>query len=255
MFPESSLALGMRPNRKKSVYSPPFKKHISRNKEQIIMLTSRFHIACIAFFCFIAPIILAAQTPEKGRFPSAISLTLSSAIHASAPFLAHEGTGAFDNYLSMNLPFAPAEALWKALEKQVNQPLKNRGEAHITVISPPEFSQVLGKVLTMKDINEIATNMAIQNARFTPLCLGRAQVSLEGKLEQSYFVVVRSEDLVNIRRAIFDRYVAKGGEASLWDPLHFYPHITIGFTKQDLHEEGNGVRKGINACFCETLER
>ena len=219
------------------------------------MLNSRFHRVCIAILCLIAPIILSAQTLEVRRFPSTISITLSNAIHAPVPFLAHEGVGAFDSYLSMNLPFAPAEALWKALEKELKQPLKNRGEAHITVISPPEFSQVLGKVLTIKEINEIATKMAIQNARFTSLCLGRAQINLEGKPEQAYFVVVRSEDLVNIRRAIFERYVTKGGEASLWDPLHFYPHITIGFTKQDLHEEGNGVRKGINACFCELLER
>jgi hypothetical protein len=80
-------------------------------------------------------------------------------------------------------------------------------------------------------------------------------VALEGKSEQAYYVVVQSEDLVNVRRAIFRKYCEKGGESSLWDPQHYYPHITVGFTKQDLHEESNGVRKGANSCFMEITQK
>ena len=195
-------------------------------------------------------------TKQQNQWRVAVHCTvqLDSAIYKPVPFLAHQGSGAFDNYLAMNLLYSPAEALWKSLEKQLGVSLKNRGEADITVISPPEFSSVLSKVLTMQEINKIAQSMNIQNARFTPLCLGRAQVMLGEKLEQTYYVVVGSEDLLNIRRAVFEAYQAKGGEPSLWDPLHFYPHITIGFTKQDFHEETNGVRKGINSCFCQIHE-
>lgn len=193
---------------------------------------------------------VAAQTAPSA--PSKTPLVLNAGVYAPAPFLAHSGTGAFDNYLAMNLPFAPVETLWKALEKALGGvALKNRGEAHITVVAPPEFTSVLSKVLTMQEINEIATSLKIQSARFTPLCVGRAQVTLEGKMEQTYYVVVQSEDLVNIRRAVFRKYCEKGGEPSLWDPQHYYPHITVGFTKQDLHEESNGVRKGVNSYFLD----
>jgi hypothetical protein len=198
---------------------------------------------------------LAAQPVPQAHSAQKAPLVLSAAIHAPAPFLAHSGTGAFDNYLTMNLPFAPVETLWKSLEAALGTALKNRGEAHITVISPPEFTSVLSKVLTMQDINDIATKLNIQSARFTPVCVGRAQVALEGKSEQAYYVVVQSEDLVNVRRAIFRKYCEKGGESSLWDPQHYYPHITVGFTKQDLHEESNGVRKGANSCFMEITQK
>jgi hypothetical protein len=208
----------------------------------------------IVALCLLFTGTLAAQ-PTPQHITSKVPLVLSAAIHTPAPFLAHSGTGAFDNYLTMNLPFAPAEALWKSLESALGTPLKNRGEAHITVISPPEFTGVLSKVLTMPDINDIATKLNIQSARFTPVCVGRAQVALEGKNEQAYYVVVQSDDLVNIRRAIFRKYCEKGGEPSLWDPQHYYPHITVGFTKQDLHEESNGVRKGANSCFMEITQK
>lgn len=183
------------------------------------------------------------------------SLVLSSSVHAPVPFLAHTGGGAFDNYLTMNLPYAPAEALWKALEQRLAKPLKNRGEAHITLITPPEYTSILSKVLSMQDINDIASRMNIQSARFTPVCVGRAEAVLEGKPEEAYYVVVRSEDLIAIRRAVFEKYVAKGGAPSLWDPLHCYLHITLGFTKQDLHEEVHGVRKGANSCFLDVVEK
>ncbi|MCU0428114.1 MAG: 2'-5' RNA ligase family protein [Candidatus Kapabacteria bacterium] len=198
-------------------------------------------------------LLLSQNVALQGHFAGNCAVKFDVSIHQAAPFLVHTGNGAFDNYLAMNLPYPPAEALWKSLEKQFGTTLKNRGEAHITVISPPEFSNVLGKVLTIQEINDIALTMKIQNARFTPVCLGRAQVVLDGKAEQTYYVVVRSDDLLAIRRAIFEKFCAKGGEISLWDPHHFYPHITIGYTKQDLHEEGNGVRKGVNSCFCEIV--
>lgn len=207
-----------------------------------------------ALLCFFVVVSAQHATAQTQQLPSKTILVLNAAVHSPAPFLAHSGSGAFDTYLTMNLPFAPIETLWKSLEKAVETTLKNRGEAHITVVSPPEFTGVLSKVLTIQEINEIATSLRIQTSRFKAVCVGRAQVVLEGKTEQTYYVVVQSEDLLNIRRAIFRKYCTKGGEPSLWDPEHFYPHITVGFTKQDLHEEGNGVRKGTNSCFMGIVE-
>jgi len=219
---------------------------------------------CSASVSVLVPFDAQAQSPHVPQIATAAhlatsatapTLVLSKALHGTAPFLAHNGTGAFDNYLAMNLPFEPIRALHKAVEQRLGRTLLSRGEAHITVIKPSEYSTVLGKVLTMQEIDSIALALHIQRAALSVVCLGRAQYPINGTLEQTYYVVVRSEDLLRIRKAIFTRFVERGGEPSLFDPLHVYPHITVGFTKQDLHEEVQGVRKGENSCLWGIEER
>ncbi len=216
-------------------------KIMSRKIAQILVLS--------AFF-FTYSCDLTAQT-------KAAEIMVGAAVHETMPFTKHTGAGAFDNYLTFDVSYAPIKAVFEQVQKYVgaSNVLKNRGEAHITVITPPEYNNVLSKALTMNDINEIASAINIQQSKFTVTCLGRAQVLVEGKGEQTYFIVVHSEDLLNLRRAIFKRYVEKGGEPSLWDPAHFYPHITVGFSKQDLHEEGQGVKKGENSCLLSIREQ
>jgi hypothetical protein len=209
------------------------------------------NIRCIALFLAIVYSHSFLSLPET----QAQTLSLSKSAHTPAPFIAHSGEGAFDSYLAMNLPFEPFQALWKDVEKRVGKPLQNRGEAHITVLKPQEYYNVLRTVLTMQEINDIANTLKIQSSAFTPICVGRAQITLEGKPEQAYYVVIRSEDLFALRRAIAKRYVEKGGEPSLFDAQHFYPHITLCFSKQDFHEEVHGVKKGEQTCFFELTEK
>ena len=64
-----------------------------------------------------------------------------------------------------------------------------------------------------------------------------------GQNEFTYFVVVQSEDLISIRKKIQDSFVGKGGDKNDFNPLNYFPHITLGFTKRDLHES-DGVIKG-----------
>jgi hypothetical protein len=203
---------------------------------------------------------VAAQAQAARQLPA---FTLDKRVHDAVPFIPHSGAGAFDNYLTMNLPFAPVESLWKSLQhilqhilqQTLQKPLVNRGEAHITVITPVEFSTVLGNVMTMRNIDSIASAMNLQAARFTCACLGRAQITVNGAIEQTYYVVVQSDDIRAVRRAIFKHFVEQGGEPSLFDPERCYLHITVGFTKQDLHEETHGVRKGANSCVADIVER
>jgi len=151
------------------------------------------------------------------------------------------------DYLQMVLPYPPVRELYEEFTRQPSTPnLKNRGEAHITVITPPEFAALV-KAVSIDEVNEIARAEKIQNSRIEAVCLGSGQAIVDGRGERTYFVVVRALDLVRIRARIYDRYLKNGGANGVFDPNHFYPHVTLGFTKSDLHEQ-QGVVKGENSC-------
>jgi hypothetical protein len=177
-----------------------------------------------------------------------IKLDSKMADGSAIKFLPHEGAGKWDNYLVMNLPFRPAAEVFKKLEETKKIKLKNRGEAHITVITPIEYWQVLrGKDVTMSEINRIAKDLKIQQSKVEVVCIGRGQATLNSKDESTYFVVVNSQDLIGIRRAVQKLFITKGGKAADFDPNIFYPHITLGFTKRDLHES-DGIIKNSKRC-------
>ncbi|OGT48298.1 MAG: hypothetical protein A3E82_05775 [Gammaproteobacteria bacterium RIFCSPHIGHO2_12_FULL_38_11] len=50
--------------------------------------------------------------------------------------------------------------------------------------------------------------------------------------------------MLNIRRQIYQEYLANGGTRQAWDPDHYYPHITVGYSLRDLHES-DGVIKDV----------
>jgi hypothetical protein len=160
-------------------------------------------------------------------------------------FVPHTAPG-FGSYLEMEIPYPPVRTLFDALAPFTG-PLHSRGEAHITVITPPEFQNVLSARLTIEAIDTIALEESIQSSRFSLVCVGKAQAAIEGKSESTYYLIVASPDLVRIRHRIFDAYVQRGGEPSHFDPEAFDPHITVGFTRRDL-QESDGVFKGRNSC-------
>lgn len=165
------------------------------------------------------------------------------------PFIKYEGVGELDNYLAMNLPFEPVAKLFAQLLVSERKPMTSRGEAHITVVTPIEYWQILRPAgISMANINAIAESAQIQNAQFEVKCLGRGEASIDGKNEQTFFVVVKSDDLLEIRRQVHSLLVSKGAQTPAFDPEHFAPHITVGFTKRDLHE-ADGVIKDQGACI------
>ena len=168
---------------------------------------------------------------------------------SSVEFLQHQGNGKFDNYLSMNLPFAPMKALFSQVQANENVELKNRGEAHITVVTPIEYWEALRPhQISMQEINDIASKYQIQDSKFEVVCLGRGVASINGKTETTYFAVVKSQDLIKIRQEIFKIFLSKGGSKAEFDPDRFFSHITIGFTNRDLHEQ-DGVIKDERSCI------
>jgi hypothetical protein len=167
----------------------------------------------------------------------------------SMSFVPHEGAGAFDNYLAMNLPEKPAKELALKLENWSGLHLTTRGEAHITVLTPIEF-QKLRRVVSIREINELATQAGIQKSIVDIRCLGRGKLTIADKEESAFFVVVKSPELLAIRGKVAALFLSKGGRASEFNPDTFYPHITIGFTKRDLHFE-DGIVKDETACIAD----
>jgi 2'-5' RNA ligase len=197
----------------------------------------------LALLTFIFSMTVGAQTIEL-KIPTDI-------YHNNEElFLTHEGPGAFDSTLAMNVLYAPVKSLHSQLEASLGKKLdyfklwNPEGEAHITVVTPVEFFNVLKAKLSMKEINAIAERYDIQEARMSILGLGSGKAWIEGKEEETYFLIVDSAGLRNIRQQIWYEFTRRGGDAGAFDPTWFFPHITIGYTKRDLHE-ADGILKNL----------
>lgn len=157
-------------------------------------------------------------------------------------FISHTGPGPFDNALALSIPYEPIKELRVSIEKVVKRPLDYfkgwdpKGEAHVTTITPPEYSNVLSTHLSMNEIEAIAAANKIQNADLLILGVGSGKKEINGTSEETFFVIVDSQKLRQIRNEIWTLFVKKGGDPKSWDPTWFFPHITVGYTKQDLHE-------------------
>lgn len=181
-------------------------------------------------------------------FAAPVKLPLSKTIHHHESFISHIGSPV-GYWLGENVNFTPVDQLREKAQKQLKTPtLLTRGDAHITVITPPEYQNVLSPYLSAEQIDQIAMTAHIQKREFKVVCLGHGVAKeSSGDLLQNYFIVVKSPGLLKIRQKIFKAYVHNGGPASRFDPWHFTPHITVGFTKRDLFES-DGVFKQLNAC-------
>lgn len=172
-------------------------------------------------------------------------LKLSTDIYHQAEEVFHSR----DIALAMNITYVPIKDLRSQLEGLLGIKLDYfkgwdpAGEAHITVITPPEF-EILKTKFSMKELEAIADRYDIQRSRLMILGLGSAQKKLDGKDESSYFVIVDSYELRMIRQMIYYEFIRRKGDRSAFDPTWFFPHITIGYTKRDLHES-DGVLKNL----------
>jgi hypothetical protein len=153
------------------------------------------------------------------------------------------------SHLAMNINYAPVAQIRQNIESQIHYELKNRGEAHITVLTPIEY-EILKDHLSMAEINSLVVREGIQKSSFKPLCVGRGRLQIDGKEEETYFIVVESQDLKNLREKIREAYVAKGGSVGDFKADIVYPHITLGYSKRDLHFE-DGVIKDEHSCIAD----
>jgi 2'-5' RNA ligase len=183
-------------------------------------------------------------------------LNITTAIYQNyeETFHSHIGEGQFDSTLAMSIRYSPI----KSLREQIQSALKinldyfkgwnPNGEAHVTVITPVEFYHVLKNKLSMKEIEAIADKYDIQESMLSLHGIGSAKEMVEGKEEETFFVIVDSANLRNIRQQIFYEFTRRGGDRGAFDPAWFFPHITIGYTKRDLHES-DGVKKNLKHSY------
>ncbi|XGC79378.1 hypothetical protein ACES2L_08555 [Bdellovibrio bacteriovorus] len=192
---------------------------------------------------FVSVLIIVFLTACTHKSGSALrKIAYSPSEITAQPF----SSGKEKTYLSLDLAYAPFEKIRIDLEEQEDLRLQHRGEAHITVITPPEF-KILQKKVSMKEIEAIATELEMQ--KFTPklLCVGKGSLQISGKTESTYYVVIESERLYQIRKAVETLYHKKGGKEN-FDAENYYPHVTLGFTKRDLHLE-DGIKKDASSCL------
>lgn len=192
------------------------------------------------------PFLLLITIPAFANQP----YLLAPKIHdgGSVPFLQFAGPGEFDSYLTMNLPYGPMPELVKQIETREQVSLKTRGEAHITVVTPVEFwHQLKPYGISMKQIDQIAKDFKIQSSPFQIICLGRGEAVLAGQPQQTYYVVVKSEALLAIRKNVQELVQDTD---SAFKAESFYSHITIGYTERDLHES-DGILKDSNTCIAD----
>lgn len=183
---------------------------------------------------------------QANDLPFSISRSIYD--HNKLPFIHHVGKGKYDNFLSMQLSFEPVKKLFNDILKEEKRLFQSRGEAHITVVTPVEFYNSLSSKMTIDEINKIGIKNNIQNSKFEILCLGKGQARIDQKTEENYFIVVSSETLLNIRKEIAELFYRRGGKKTDFNPIHYFPHITVAFTKRDLHES-DGVIKNQKSCI------
>ena len=156
----------------------------------------------------------------------------------------------YDNYLTMNINYDPIKKLMVQLNDHRKTPLKDRGESHITVITPIEYDNVLKKKVSINEINAIAARGKIQNTAFEIVCIGKGSVKIQDKEESTFYIVARSPELLKIRKDVQQLFIKKGGAKEAFNPDNYYPHITLGFTKRDLHES-DGIIKDKKSCIAD----
>ena len=159
------------------------------------------------------------------------------------------------NALALNVVYAPIKELRKSIKQTLNyrddlnflKAWSPNGEAHVTVITPPEY-EILSKnnILNIEEINKIAENNHIQGSHLKVFGIGHGKkFTGTPQEEETFFVLVDSQELRFIRTKIYEAFVNKGGNKNEFDPNWFFPHITIGYTKNsDIHEQ-EGVLKNI----------
>lgn len=197
----------------------------------------------VIFLCAVGCVSVNTKRIPASKPVQNTEVTLTGSLEPKRmPFLSHTGPGPFDNALALNVPYEPVKALRVPIEQVIGRSLDYlkswdpQGEAHVTTITPPEYSNVLSKFLSMSEIEAIATKNRIQNSDLLVLGIGSGKKEVNGTSEETFFIIVDSQNLRRIRNEIWKLYVRKGGDPKSWDPTWFFPHITIGYTKQDIHE-------------------
>jgi 2'-5' RNA ligase len=165
-------------------------------------------------------------------------ITIKNEIEPLA-FIYKNKDGCFGKYVTLDLDFSEVKNVFDQLNRKIGN-LKNRGEAHITLLTPPEYQHFFGNYgISMATIEQvIKESFSAQNIRYEITGLG------SGHIEElsTYFLIVESQDLKALRERLAELLPSKVRTEFL--ETGFYPHITLGFNKRDLHIS-QGIRKDL----------
>ena len=200
----------------------------------------------LSYLTLLFPLLTFAQTT-----PIVLSVRSELAETSGLPFIERESA------LALNVNYSGVEKLRREISKHIRKPLKfftgwsPSGEAHVTTITPPEFQTQLSPYLDQKRINQLAEKLQIQTSDLEILGVGSGQKKFGKEEGETFFLIVRSRKLREIRRAIHRAYLTAGGPLTgpkAFRPDHFFPHITIGYTHLDIHES-DGLLKDLEHSF------
>lgn len=151
--------------------------------------------------------------------------------------------------LALNVHYKDVQSLRANISKSIHRQLKflqswdANGEAHVTTITPPEAG-VLTRFIPEKKINQIARDLKIQESDIEILGIGSGKKKFGNETGETFFIIVKSRNLLLIREKILEAYLKAGGPANNFKPKYFYPHVTIGYTHSDIHEQ-DGLIKDV----------
>lgn len=235
------------------------------------MLSAQTYGCLMAAFLSLADFGCAHQNSsvQLAEMSSKYEIILDSNIKTAVPFISrYFGEGDWNSALAMNISYKPIKDVRSEIEKLIygGQALRfltdwePNGEAHITTITPVEYQQCMWSrsrglnVLDIETINTLARKMNIQSSDLSIEGLGVARKKFENRdstVDQTHFLIVRSQRLQEIRNEIYRRYLANGGVKDCWSPEIFFPHITIGYTYKDIHfpDVQKNLEKSIDERF------
>ena len=148
-------------------------------------------------------------------------------------------------YLSMDVPTAKYTQILDRLQNQLHKKLKSRGEAHLTFLTPPEFSVLTQKApLTAQEIHKLSSEFLKADPQVHWICLGTGSKEIAGQIESTYYIVAQALPFLTFRKMLSEKSKLP---LSQFDPNLFFPHITLGFTSRDLHFE-DGLKKDEQSC-------
>ena len=175
-------------------------------------------------------------------------------------------------YLATTLNHTHFPQIKKQIEKIANTTLKDRGEAHMTIITPPEYGyeaenyqQGLGKLIKLPELNAIAQGertreesamqlFSVQQFDMYPLCIGKASRSIGKKGEKGYkedsavyYIIVESKQASAFREELETEFQARRGNPSHFCAKCFRAHITIGYEDNDWFED-KSIYKTEHTC-------
>jgi 2'-5' RNA ligase len=172
---------------------------------------------------------------------------LSKSVYKDVPFSSQFSE---DGALIRNVNYEAVNALIPQIETKYGVKLEDRGESHITVLTPPEAQGWFTK--DKKGVNFLISteelqfkySRTLQDTDFEIKCVGQLSND-EGK--HVFYLVVTSKDIEKVREEIQEELEQRAkftGKATQFDKNKYYPHITIGYVKGDIH----GPAKDKDTC-------